>query len=650
VSPDARVLAHQLDRLVTRVRLTTAVESAGLGLAVAAWSVPVGLAVAVIIAAVRSRGASRPTVVRRLEEANPGLRNVMVTAGEILDGSLSARPHVADRVFRDATLAMSRVDVRAIQRPWRVVAVLLFVAALWVAHAALIRQNAASPAVDRAAAGRPGSRTPPGELQVIVTVRPPLYTGLQPETLVNPVEVRAVENSQLEFSIMSAVGNLAFEINGVRRTLSGGSDRRWLDRTVATRSGYAIVTADDGARRLMTMTVVPDALPAVRLVSPGRDLVFAGGNPRLVFEARGQDDFGLRSMSLRFTRVSGSGERFDFTEGDIPLTIERSSATAWTGTATRALRDFDLAEGDMLVYRAVASDARPGANEGSSDVYFIEVSRLGVAAGDAFTLPEEETRYALSQQMLIVKTERLIRARGSLRANDFEESARGLAIEQRMIRSEFVFMLGGQIEDEAIEAEQSVELQEGRLANRGQRDLRAATVAMSQAEKHLTDAKPEEALEAERSAVAALQRAFARDRYFLRSLATRTPLDRARRLTGAIATAILWRRQLLDAEDNRRARHVTDLLQGLGDLSSDSVSSDVERRNRLSVLAEMSLRSAADSAALRQTATNLQGLADSWTALDARERVRRLDAITADVSAEARRALADPPAAIGSTR
>ena len=206
-----------------------------------------------------------------------------------------------------------------------------------------------------------------------------------------------------------------------------------------------------------------------------------------------------------------------------------------------------------------------------------------------------------------------------------------------MIRSEFVFMLGGEIEDEAIEAEQSVELQEGRLANRGQRDLRAATVAMSQAEKHLTDANPEEALEAERAAVAALQRAFARDRYILRSLATRTPLDRARRLTGAIARCDRLAAPAARArEDNRRAREVTDLLQGLGDLSSDAVSSDVERRNRLSVLAEMSLRSDADSAALRQTATNLQGLADAWTALDARERVRQLDAITADVSAEAR--------------
>ncbi len=650
MSPDGRVLAGRIDRLVTGARLVTALESAGLGAAVAVWSVPAGLAVAVIIAAVRSRGASRPAVVRRLEQTNPALANVLVTAGEIHDGSLSARRHVAERVFRDATLAMDRADASAIWRPRRLVAVPLLASSLWVAHAALIRRDAASPTLDRSAADRSGSRIPPGELQVTVTVRPPQYTGLQPATLMNPAEVRAVENSQLEFSVRSAARDLALDINGVKRTLTGGSDGTWLDRSVATRSGYAIVTADDGARRLMTLAVVPDALPAIRIVSPGRDLVFAGGNPRLVFEAHGQDDFGLTSMGLRFTKVSGSGEQFEFNEGEIPLTIERASAVDWKGTATRSLQDFGLTEGDMLVYRAVATDGRPGAHEASSDAFFIEMSRLGAAAGDAFTLPEEETRYALSQQMLIVKTERLMRERGGLGVAGFTESARGLAVEQRMIRSEFVFMLGGEIEDEAIEAEQSVELQEGRLANRGQRDLRAATVAMSQAEKHLTDANPEEALKAERAAVTALQRAFARDRYILRSLATRTSLDRARRLTGAIADAIGWRRQLRDVEDNRRAREVIDLLQGLGGFSSDPGSSDVERRNRLSVLAEAALRSDEESAVLRQAATNLQRLADAWPTLDAGERVRQLDAITNAVSEEARRALADPPAAVGVAR
>ena len=139
--------------------------------------------------------------------------------------------------------------------------------------------------------------------------------------------------------------------------------------------------------------------------------------------------------------------------------------------------------------------------------------------------------------MLIVKTERLHQRRASLPPAELAEQSLNLAVEQRMIRAEFVFMLGGEINDEEVEAEQSVELQAGRLQNRGQRDLRAATIAMSQAEKLLTGANTADALVAERAAVTALQRAFSRDRYILRALATRSQLDPARRLTGSLADA-----------------------------------------------------------------------------------------------------------------
>lgn len=646
MSPEARVLSRWIDGLVACVRISIALESAAIGAAVAAWSVPAGFAVAIIVAAAMSRAVSRAAVIRRVEQANPALRNLLFTAEEIHRSVLAARPHVMERVFRDATSAIEHVGLKKVWRPRRLALLLLLVAVVWIAHASMARSGAMVAGNARARREIPGSTHASSELQIAITIRPPSYTGLQSATIVNPSEIRAVENSELEFSIMSDAPDLALEMNGLRRTPQRGPGGRFLDRLGATRSGYAIVTAGD-RRRLIALTVVPDALPTVRIVAPGRDLLFQSRDPRVTFEARATDDFGLRAMSLRFTKVSGSGEQFEFSEGEIPLQIERSSGVAWTGTAARALADFGLSEGDMLVYRAVASDGRPGALEASSDAFFIQVSRLGAAAGDAFTLPEEETRYALSQQMLIVKTERLIKSRGGVSASDFAESARGLAIEQRMIRSELVFMLGGEIEDEEIEAEQSVELQEGRLANRGQRDLRAVTVAMSQAEKHLTDANPSDALAAERAAVAVLQRAFARDRYILRSLATRTPLDVSRRLTGAVTDTLTWRRRLRDADDNRRARQLTDLLEGLGDFSSRQSSNDAERRNRLSVLAGLAIKADPESDALREVGASLQKLADSWPDLAAGERSRRLDAIASGISEAARRAMADPPAGIG---
>jgi len=256
----------------------------------------------------------------------------------------------------------------------------------------------------------------------------------------------------------------------------------------------------------------------------------------------------------------------------------------------------------------------------------------------------------LSQQMLIVKTERLVRQRGAVAAPEFAKAARELAIEQRMIRSELIFMLGGEIEDEEIEAAQSTELQEGRLANRGQRDLRAATVAMSLAEKQLSDATPERALESERAAVAALQRAFARDRYILRALATRNPLDETRRLIGRPPDSIGWRRQRLLRDDNRQALRMSELIQGLGEMTASQPSRDTDARNRLLMLAEFSLRADPSSAALRQAAADLQRLANSWAGLSADDRSRQLDVIGSAVAGEARRGLADPPATMGDRR
>ena len=40
------------------------------------------------------------------------------------------------------------------------------------------------------------------------------------------------------------------------------------------------------------------------------------------------DDFGLRTLDLVYTRVSGSGEQFEFTEGQLPLSISRENARA----------------------------------------------------------------------------------------------------------------------------------------------------------------------------------------------------------------------------------------------------------------------------------------------------------------------------------
>jgi hypothetical protein len=663
VSPDATtstVVPRLVDRAVLRARVLAAAESAAIGASVAAWSVVSGLVVALAFALWRSRFASKRAVVEALERANPASQNLFVTADEIDRGLVRARPEVRARVMADAARAADSTRPAAALPARRLGALVLLAVVAWATVAAGIapRTRPVDVPFTGSAASAGGNATQPAVLHVVVTIEPPSYTGLASTTLTDPPELQAIENSRLTFSIRSGGHRVTVEANNSKRTLDPVHPGVFAYRDAIARSGFVLFTADDGGRRMMPIGMMPDAPPAVWLVAPGRDLVFAGGSATIRFDARATDDYGLGSLALRYTKVSGSGEQFEFVEGEVPLSIAKTSAREWEGSAARSLTELGLAEGDMLVYRAVATEGRPGARESSSDAFFIEISKVGAAAGDAFTLPQEETRYALSQQMLIVKTERLNQRRASIPetklTGDLIEASQGLAIEQRMIRSEFVFMLGGEVEDEEVEAAQSTELQEGRLANRGQRDLRAATVAMSQAEKLLTAGDTVEALKAERAAVAALQRAFARDRYILRALATRAQLDLARRLTGVISPGKMtvgWRRLLADVPANRRAALLQSLLQGLGEVTAvarDDKSSGW--RSQIAVLAELAIRIDAQSQALRTAAADLQRLEDRWPGMSGDDRVSALNSVADVVSGEAGRSLADPPASMGGTR
>ena len=173
----------------------------------------------------------------------------------------------------------------------------------------------------------------------------------------------------------------------------------------------------------------------------------------------------------------------------------------------------------------------------SSESYTIDVGRRLEFAGAGFAVPDEDRRYAISQQMVIIKTEQLDRERGRTSADDWESRTKMLAIEQRMVRSEVVFLSGGEVQDEVAEAEHSHELQEGRLENAGRVEMLRAINDMSRAEALLNGGDTAGALVFERSALAALQRAFDRRRYFLRTTPERSRIDPSRRLSGDLEKA-----------------------------------------------------------------------------------------------------------------
>jgi hypothetical protein len=267
------------------------------------------------------------------------------------------------------------------------------------------------------------------------------------------------------------------------------------------------------------------------------------GSRKIPLTVSAVDDLGLRALEVRYTKVSGSGEHFEFVEGTLPTTVRRTSSTDWQADASLALRPLRLGPGDSLVYRAVARDQRPGeTGAATSDTYFIEIAGPGQVALEGVDMPPELDRYAMSQQMIVVKIERLQRAQTAMTRAELAEAAASLAAEQRTVRGNFIFLLGGHVEDEEEEAARSHEIQEGRLENSARREINSAISHMTRVEQRLTAIELGRALPPARAAVEALQRAFGRSRYLLRSLAVRGRLDPSRRLAGELAGAGDWRR------------------------------------------------------------------------------------------------------------
>src|SRR5262249_44601177 len=308
------------------------------------------------------RTTGHVAIVRAIERADPATRNVFVTADELLAGRLTTSEQMRERVLADAGAVARRVRPRAVApiapaaRAAAAAGVVLAVVWPVPVGRGSVAQGAS---VVRSQSTGGGAAAPAAQLRVRATIEPPPYTGLKASVADDPEQLQAIEGSTLALDVASPGNRLTVEHDGVAADLTRGGDRAFAYRAALTRTA-SIVAWAAGVRRTIPIVVTPDRLPTVTITAPGRDLVYAGGNARISFTARATDDFGLRSLRLQYTKVTGSGENFEFEDGEIPLGIARDTPRDWNGRATRTIVDLNLHDGDMLVYRAVAADARDG--------------------------------------------------------------------------------------------------------------------------------------------------------------------------------------------------------------------------------------------------------------------------------------------------
>jgi hypothetical protein len=573
---------------------------------------------AAAIEVTRNRRSGRVALL--VEQREPRCRNLIITADELVARD-DAHGRIRTIVFERAAALVRTLDLAQLFPARNAVLTLGITTALWglslavpQASRAVIRNRTLSP--------RGPSGVSIGE--VVLHVRPPGYTGQQPRTLTDPARVEAIIGSRIDVTVRTDADRVIVETLSARDTLNRPGEFR--TSVTADADGYIAIEPRSangiaGGRRLIGLTVTPDAAPRVRIVTPGRDLFLRDAQQPIALSVEATDDIGLASLTLRFTKVSGSGERFTFTEGDVPLAIARTTGRAWAARATWRIDGLGLGPGDMLVYRAVATDHRPGGTPSESDAFIAEILAPGGEAAAGFAIDPEQERYAVSQQMVILKTERLAARRSQMSAEDVATASHDLSAEQRKVRAEFVFMMGGELASEAdienmteineeAEAEGEADILAGRLANQGRIAILRAIRSMSRASTALNTADLTTALTHERAALVQLERAFARTRIILRALTERERLDFGRRLTGALADATRSVRPSAQPELDTR---IVALRQSLSTIASIAGAGqfDAAAASRASETAERVLRIDPSAKTLQEVATTLTSAADA---------------------------------------
>jgi hypothetical protein len=610
-----------------------------------------GVALAVIGAVgrllwLRRRHANVANVVERRA---PECRNLLITAAE-----LDSHPHVTESIARAidsrAAQLVRALDLGALLPARGATIAFAIAAATWVVF--LVSAARPSSVIARAIGL---ANTGSGITSIDVVVTPPSYVSRAPQTLRDPSRIEALAGSRLHVTVHSGATGVAIETLRSRDTLTRSTGDTFVADLTADADGYIALeprgTMEVSARRLIGLSVSPDNPPRVRIMAPGKDLFLRDAHRTLDLAVDAGDDIGLASLSVRYTKVSGSGERFTFTEGELPVAVTRSDPRSWTARAQWNLESLGLEPGDMVVYRAVATDHRPGAAPSESDSFIAEVLAPDGNAAPGFDVDPEQERYAVSQQMVILKTERLSARKAQLPPDDFATASAEIAAEQRKVRAEFVFMMGGELADapdianmtdinEEAEAAGEADILAGRNANQGRIALLRAIRSMSRAATSLTTADLTAALPHERAALAQLERAFSHARIILRALTERERLDLSRRLTGVLTDAARDSRPQTEAQLEPRT---IALRRELGNIAALAGSSSRDGASTVYV-AQRVLRVDPSSRALQQVAARL---ADAAAAIDrgrTNDAIRLLDQSALDLAALLRSSLADAPA------
>ena len=275
----------------------------------------------------------------------------------------------------------------------------------------------------------------------------PAYTDLEPRLIQDGGDIVVLRGTEVHLRVFPTMstpaGRLVFDETS-STDLTRREDGVLTASFVIEEDGFYQVELEGpsgervNASPQYTIDVLTDQPPSVMFVKPGRDTT-ANSIEEVFLEARADDDFGVRSLSLTYSVNGGPEETVDLFDS------EEGGLKEISAGHTLFLEEFELEPGDFISYYGSAGDNQDGAaRQVKSDLYFIQVRAFrrdfraaqsqgggggGGGGGDARALSD-------AQRQVISATFNVIRDRESFNDEEYRENLVFLTLAQGRLREQ----------------------------------------------------------------------------------------------------------------------------------------------------------------------------------------------------------------------
>src|SRR3990172_2502090 len=340
----------------------------------------------------------------------------------------------------------------------------------------------------------------------------PAYTGLPAQRVEDGGDIAAVRGTLVIVEVTPTIQPAgASLVMGGRDTVPlalEGTSVLAGQLTVERPSSYRVLFQTAAAGLVVgspeyAIDVLSDQPPTVRFRTPGRDLQVTAVEEGFA-EAGARDDYGVSRLELIY-QVNGGAEQA------IALEPGGGARQEVVGSHTFFLEEQGLKPGDLVAYyaRAVEADHAGGAQQATTDIYFLQVrpfereyraadEQPSMGGGGGGTSPGELSQ---RQREIVAGTFNLVRDSAQYTASQRRENLATLALAQGRLREDVETLVGRIRERGVIGLDSTFAIVAA--------SLDTAVTEMAAAEDRLGERKSKEALAPEQRALQQLQRAEA---------------------------------------------------------------------------------------------------------------------------------------------